>query len=141
MHRHLLLLLSLLAIVSLVHAHDASKRQLQVGGSAIAVEIADGPQERARGLMFREGLGDGEGMLFVFERDGFHPFWMKNMHFPLDIVWLDSDGRVVYLETNVPPCLGPPCPLYVPMAPARYVLEVSANSARVGLGDMIAWKD
>lgn len=137
MYRPLLLILALLAIVSLVHANDAPRRQLQVGGTIVMVEVADGPEERARGLMFREGLGEGEGMLFVFERDGPHPFWMKNMRFPIDIIWLDSDGRVIHLETDVPPCPGPPCPLYTPRVSARYVLEVGANSARVGLGDRV----
>ncbi len=137
MYRPLLLILALLAIVSLVHANDAPRRQLQVGGTIVMVEVADGPEERARGLMFREGLGEGEGMLFVFERDGLHPFWMKNMRFPIDIVWLDSDGRVIHLETDVPPCPGPPCPLYTPRVSARYVLEVGANSARVRLGDRV----
>lgn len=130
--------MSLLAIVSLVHANDAPRgQQLQVGGTIVTVEVADGPEERARGLMFREGLRDGEGMLFVFERDGLHPFWMRNVRFPIDIVWLDSDGRVVHLETDVPPCPGPPCPLYTPRVFARYVLEVGANSARVRLGDRV----
>ncbi|MBI5252912.1 MAG: DUF192 domain-containing protein, partial [Euryarchaeota archaeon] len=53
--------------------------------------------------------------------------WMKNMLFPLDIIWLDSDLKVVHIEHDIPPCKEESCPIYLPSSPARYILEVNAN--------------
>ncbi len=98
-----------------------------VKDSCYDVEIAKTPQEQARGLMFRESLADGKGMLFVFESEIRHSFWMKNTLISLDIIWIDSDGKIVYISQNTPPCVADPCPSYAPDAPAKYVLEVAAG--------------
>lgn len=101
-----------------------------VGGTTVAVEVAATPADRARGLGGHTPLGEFEGMLFVFERPGHHAFWMKGMSFPIDIIWID-DGRVVHVEAHVPPpdpgSSDLTLPVYVPSAPARYVLEVTAG--------------
>jgi uncharacterized membrane protein (UPF0127 family) len=68
-------------------------------------------------------------MLFLFEEEGIHSFWMKNMRFSIDILWLDIQKRIVHLEPNVPPCPSDPCPSYVPGAAAMYVLELKSGSA------------
>lgn len=102
------------------------------------VEIADDAAERARGLMFRESLGEGKGMLFVFDNVSKHSFWMKNTLIPLDIVWLDSQGKIVYISQNTPLCAANPCPSYTPEKPAKYVLEIAAGQAEkntLQLGD------
>lgn len=96
-------------------------------GKPIYVEVAKTPEEREKGLMFRESLGENEGMFFVFESDGYHSIWMKNMLFPIDVVWLDSDFKVIHIERNILPCREEPCPIYTPPSPARYILEVNAN--------------
>ncbi len=104
-----------------------------VDGIAVKVEIADEPEEMTRGLMLRESLPDRSGMLFVFEKDGMHSFWMMNMRISLDIIWIDSNGLVVHIERNVPPCQGL-CPSYQPKSPARFVLEVNSGfSDKAGL--------
>jgi len=54
--------------------------------------------------MFQEQLPYDQGMIFVFEESGFYSLWMLNMQFPLDMIWFDSDGKVVYIDKNVPPC-------------------------------------
>ncbi len=103
-------------------------------GTAIAVELATTPEEKSRGLMFRESLEESRGMLFIFERPGYYAFWMKNVRFPLDILWLDENFAIVHIERSVPPCSAEPCASYIPKAPAKYVLEVSANlSQKKGL--------
>ncbi|MFQ6038654.1 MAG: DUF192 domain-containing protein [Candidatus Aminicenantales bacterium] len=99
-------------------------------GSAVTAELARTPEERARGLMFRKSLSSEEGMLFVFEKEGFYSFWMKNMLLPLDILWLDRERRIVHIEQSVPPCREEPCPTYVSRSPARYVLELKAGLVR-----------
>lgn len=107
-------------------------------GKPIYAEVAKTPEERARGLMFRENLRENDGMFFVFESDGYHAIWMKNMRFSIDVLWLDSNLKVVHIERDVPQCREEPCPIYSPSSPARYVLEVNANIAKsVKVGDKI----
>lgn len=99
-------------------------------GTTIHVELAQTDQERALGLMFRDVLPPNYGMLFLFDRDDYLPFWMKNTLIPLDLVWLDKSGQVVDLREAAPPCKLDPCPSYKPSKPARFVLELAAGKAR-----------
>ncbi|MDQ7008575.1 MAG: DUF192 domain-containing protein [Acidobacteriota bacterium] len=98
-------------------------------GAVLVLEVRQTPAERAQGMMGREEVPPGGGMYFVFERQGRHPFWMKNCKIPLDIVWLSADHRVVHVERALPPCGREPCPSWAPSAPARYVIEVGADQA------------
>jgi len=98
--------------------------------TVVAVEIADTPELRQRGLMFREHLAPGEGMVFVFESVGFYPFWMKNTLIPLDMVWVGPDKRIVSIAHSVPPCKADPCPSFSPTGDALYVVEVVGGFAR-----------
>jgi uncharacterized protein len=91
---------------------------------AVQVEVAETDAERARGLMFRDSLDEREGMLFRFEVPRRYGFWMKNVRFPLDIIWLDATRRVVWIVERAAPCASDPCPMYVPGAEASYVVEV-----------------
>ena len=95
--------------------------------SCVLVEIPGGREEMSRGLMYRESMDYDDGMLFVFEEEGIHSFWMKNMKFSIDMIWMDSEGRVVHIERSVPPCMKEPCMVYCPEKKARYVLEVVGN--------------
>ena len=99
------------------------------GGSSITAELAVTNEERARGLMFREKLLPDQGMLFVFEVEDYHSFWMKNTLLALDMVWLDKEKKIVHIERDVPPCKADPCPSYAPKRPGSYVLELKAGSA------------
>ncbi|MEW5895049.1 MAG: DUF192 domain-containing protein [Candidatus Omnitrophota bacterium] len=115
-------------------AQSQQIRQVCFQDSCFSVEIADDPEEQAMGLMFRETLAEDAGMLFVFDRDDRYFFWMKNTFIPLDLMWLDKDMKVAYIEENVPPCQNDPCPSYGPSIPARYVLELNAGTVqRLGL--------
>lgn len=71
-------------------------------GSTLTVELARTPEERERGLMFRNTFGPEEGMLFVFDADAPLAFWMKNTFVDLDMAWLDASGKVTVLHENVP---------------------------------------
>jgi len=97
-------------------------------GKTIIADLAKTEEERTLGLMFRNTLNDDQGMLFVFEEEEFYSFWMKNMNFAIDILWLDRQKRIVHIERNVPPCKKEPCPTYTPDFPAKYVLELKAGS-------------
>jgi uncharacterized membrane protein (UPF0127 family) len=87
-------------------------------------------EDRAMGLMFRPSLPLDRGLLFVFDDLDFHGIWMKNCRFPIDIVWLDEERRVVHVAEAVPPCKAEPCPVYQPMKKAAYVVEINAGQAR-----------
>lgn len=97
-------------------------------------ETAQTPEQRGRGLMYRDSLGEKDGMLFIFDSPRPHGIWMKNMRMPLDILWLDSEKKIVDLKQNVPFCTNEPCTVYEPLHPAAYVLELKAGAvSRTGL--------
>ena len=101
------------------------------GGSSVTAELAVTDEERARGLMFRDKVLPEQGMLFIFEKENLHLFWMKNTLVPLDMLWLGRDHRIIYIAKNVPPCAADPCPTYGPETPALFVLELTAGQADV----------
>ncbi len=79
--------------------------------------------------MYRESLPERTGMLFLFSDNAPHRFWMKNTQIPLDIIWMDADGRVLFVSTNTPPCRADPCPSYGPETPVSAVLEIAGGMA------------
>jgi uncharacterized protein len=85
-------------------------------------------EQMSIGLAVKNQLKENEAMLFVFEKPGRHSFWMKDMKFPIDIFWLDSDGKVVYIKENMQPCISTIiCILYTPNTDSQYVLETVAG--------------
>lgn len=92
---------------------------------ALNIDIASTDASREKGLSKRESLEKNEGMLFIFDRPGVHTFWMKDMRFPIDIIWF-REGKVVELLPDVPvPILGQPLPRYTALEAADAVLEVN----------------
>ena len=99
-------------------------------GVSIPVEVSDTPEKRSLGLGKRDNLEKGWGMLFVFEKRIPHSFWMKNMRFPIDIIWLDNQ-RIVDLAENVPPPQEGESPKVMePRLPSNFVLELESGRAR-----------
>ena len=99
-------------------------------GVSIPVEVSDNPEKRSLGLGKRDKLEKDWGMLFVFEKRIPHSFWMKNMRFPIDIVWLDNQ-RIVELAENVPPPQEGESPKVMePLLPSNFVLELESGRAR-----------
>ena len=110
---------------------------LTLDGATVHVTLARTPAEQERGLGGRDSLAPDEGMLFVFPRDGQYAFWMKDMKFPIDIIWLAAYGSVVYVVPDLSPSTYPHS--FGPKTPARFVLEVPAGFAvahHVGVGDV-----
>jgi len=109
-----------------------------VGSVKVLVDVADTPALREQGLSGRKSLEKGEGMLFVFDTPGIYSFWMKDMNFPIDIIWINQNKKIVYIKENVTPGSFPQA--FASTENAQYVLEVPAGfSARnnVQVGDII----
>lgn len=100
-------------------------------GNCFNVVIADNNLEREQGLMFIDYLGEDKGMLFLFDKEDYWPFWMKNMLIPLDIIWLDRDGKVVYIIENAQPCISSNCESFLPLNKANYVLEINSGLVEI----------
>ena len=98
-------------------------------GAVYRVEVARTPEEQAQGLMYRESLAPRAGMIFLFGEPAVHKFWMKNTMIPLDMIWMDGTGKVVFVSANTPPCQADPCPSYGPDAPIASVLEIAGGMA------------
>jgi hypothetical protein len=101
---------------------------LSGGGEQLRVPVlvADEPDLRQRGLMERESLPAGAGMLFVFEAPTDGGFWMKNTLIPLSIAFIDDDGRLLEI-LDMEPCDADPCTVYTPGVTYRYALEVNSG--------------
>jgi uncharacterized membrane protein (UPF0127 family) len=122
--------LALLSMFALSACASAGQSWVELGGQRYTVEVADTEDERERGLMFRDSLEAGHGMLFIHEREEPQAYWMKNTRIPLDILYFDDGRRLVAQQRDVPPCsLGDACPVYPSNAPARFVLELNAGEA------------
>jgi len=108
-------------------------------GTKITAEIADDDAEQESGLSNRDGLGTNDGMLFVFDYEDHWGFWMVDMRFPLDMIWVSSQNKIVYIQKNAQPC-DEGCDTYVPAAAAKYVIEVNsgfANKHNLKIGDEV----
>ena len=108
-------------------AQGGPRAVLESGGKThvVQVELADTPEKRERGLMFRKELADGQGMLFLFDEEGEHSFWMKDTLIPLDMIFVDSAGRVTGVLSRVRPLTLEPRN----GGTSRMVLEVPAGWA------------
>lgn len=96
-------------------------------GSCIDVELATTPEEMKIGLMNHTSLPENIGMLFIFDKEGIHKFWMKNTLIPLDIIWVDENGKIIYIEKNAQPCNVPAYPAFGPESSSRYGLLVKPS--------------
>ncbi|MBN4054867.1 DUF192 domain-containing protein [Nitrospira defluvii] len=127
--------LSVFLLLLLIPIHSYSRPQGQAiqfpNGKTIHAEVVDTPEARKRGLMFRDHLPEGGGMLFIFEEARPYRFWMKNCKFPIDIVWLNRKKEIIHLSEDTPPCQSDPCPTYGPQNKAAlYVLELAAGFSK-----------
>lgn len=112
-------------------------KTVKIGGVILNVEVADTSTERIKGLSGKEELSEDEGMLFVFDKEGYYGIWMKEMNFPIDIVWLDKNKKIIHVENAASPETYPKA--FTSSSPALYVLETSANffkSHKIKIGDI-----
>jgi uncharacterized membrane protein (UPF0127 family) len=106
-----------------------------VNSFELTTDLAITNDQKAEGLAVKDHLKENEGMLFVSERPSRQSFWMKDMKFPIDIIWLNSNGTVVHIEHTLQPCISVVnpaasirnCPIYTPDSDSQYVLETIAG--------------
>lgn len=114
----------------------------QSGGQVFSAEVAENEAQREKGLMFRNALAADHSMLFTFEKAEQLSFWMKNTLIPLDMLFIGPDHKIVRALKWVMPCQADPCPLFGPIQPAQYVLELNGGVAeKLGIteGDQVNW--
>jgi uncharacterized membrane protein (UPF0127 family) len=125
----LLVLLALLAVAGFFRTHQEARFETGTfGGVSLKVEFARTEAERELGLGGRLSLPSDYGMLFIFPRDDFYGFWMKDTLIPLDIFWLDDKGQVIFMAEEVATSSYPT--VFKPNTRARYVLETAAGFAK-----------
>ncbi len=127
-------------VVAAPSAAQIAANTVTIRGNVIRVSIADTDALRQLGLGGRAGLAPDEGMLFVFPQDGSYAFWMKDMTFPIDILWLSADKYIVDIRADVSPDTYPHA--FAPITPSRYVLELPAGytqSNGIQIGDTAAF--
>jgi uncharacterized protein len=123
-------------------SEEKAIKTVKIGEITLNIIVADTEAKRVQGLSGRDGLEENEGLLFVFETEGYYGFWMKDMKFPIDIAWLDKDRKIIYIEKNVSPETYPKV-FYAFKADAPilnlYVLETKANffeKSKIKIGDV-----
>lgn len=123
-----------LIMISFLIAKNQSRRDtktITINGHKFTVEIADTDEKRTKGLSNRDKLGESKGMLFVFPDSNYYRFWMKDMKFPLDFIWIDKD-IVVDLNQNVsqPKSSDDKLVSFTAGKPFDKVLEVNAGTVK-----------
>jgi uncharacterized protein len=120
------------------------RAKVSIEGYELSAEIPVTGELMSKGLSVKNQLRENESMLFVFEEPLRHTFWMRDMKFPIDIIWLDSNGKIVHIEENLMPCpLVLICPSYAPNADSQFVLETIAGFAQrhnISLGATIKFE-
>ena len=133
---------STLAVVTSTSTLEAANLSptvtIYTASSSIDAFVADNEATRERGLGGVVSLNDNEGMLFIFDQPNIPNFWMKDMNFPLDIIWISADFHITHIEKNLLPQTYPTA--YYPGAPSEYVLEISAGKSdenNIKVGDSV----
>jgi len=132
------LVLILVALVaSYIAINFQPTTQVRLGSSVFNVRLATTEPAREQGLSGVEKLARNAGLLMVYEKAGAHGIWMKDMKIPIDIIWMNSDKKVVYIVTDASPELGE-SKTFIPSSSAKYVLEIPAGSVKksaIKIGD------
>lgn len=103
-----------------------------IGDQTLYLEVARTPEQMEKGLMFRANLPKNQGMLFVFEQSEPVSFWMQNVVFPLDVVFIKDD--VIQKVVSAPACFSDPCPVFESGVPTDQAIELRAGRvAELGL--------
>ncbi len=114
------------------------------GGRVIKVETMINDVDLGRGMKYRTSLAPDHGMLFIHSTPGYYRYWMYQVLIPLDIIWMDTDRKIILILPNAQPCNNAPaqCPQYGSPKPAHYVLELAGGMAKkynLRVGQQVDW--
>ena len=130
-----------LAISKALSSSKSKQTDVLIGNQKISAEVADTNTLQIKGLSNRDNLDDNAGMLFVFNKPGIYPIWMKEMKFPLDVIWI-NDGKIVEMATLQIPS-DKNIPQHIPSAISQQVLELNVgfiDQNKVKIGDPVIIK-
>ncbi len=131
--------LAFIILLGLVVYNPKSQSVLHLNSRDIFLIVRDTAESRVKGLSGRDSLADDTAMIFVFDKPEAYAFWMKDMKFPIDIIWLDGKFTIVDIRANISPSTYPE--KFVPMSESVYVLETNANFAEknsLKIGDTLS---
>ncbi len=107
------------------------KADIVINNYHLQTDIAGTSQQQQTGLAIKSQLNENQAMLFPFADESYQAFWMKDMKFPIDIMWVDKNNTIVYVQPHLPPCATVlNCPIYQPDVKVIYVLEVVSGFAQ-----------
>ncbi len=107
--------------------------KVTINGFELRVYLAVTNNQQIKGLSVKDYLKENEGMLFVYKQPSRQGFWMKDMKFPIDIIWLDNHGTVIDVNHDLQPCIMTfpfLCPTYIPDKDSLYVLETVSGFSK-----------
>lgn len=149
----IVVLLLFIVVILLVYRKDINEKilptsevatntfqNIAINGIIIKAELATTPEAQTLGLSGRESLKENEGMLFIFEKPSVYHFWMKDMNFPIDIIFFDENAKIVHIKENAQPESYPD--LFGPKEDVKYVLETVAHFTsknKIKIGDYLAF--
>ena len=117
------------------------KSTVILGGKEFFVDLADTNLKRQKGLSESSPLLDNQGMFFIFESSGTHGFWMKDMLYSIDIIWIDQNMQITHIEKSAGPNSYPKT--FYPNNPSMYVLEISSGQSEIlglKIGDAVEFR-
>lgn len=115
--------------ITLRDLFDRGTSTITINGLPFAVEVADTPADREQGLSGRKAISGAVGLLLVFPESEYHRIWMRDMQFPIDIIWITADYRIAGITSDATPESYPDT--FRPPEPVRYVLETKPGFAEV----------
>ena len=128
-------------IASNVQRKSDKVKYIIAGKTKIPVYLADTEEKRIKGLGGLTSMPQGYGMFFIFDHSDFLSIWMKDMIFPIDIIWIDEDFKIVYIEKNISPDTFPK--IFTSLVKARFVLELNvgfSNVYNLNIGEKLIFK-
>lgn len=140
----IVILLIITKVITSITANNKIKvKNLYINNNIFITEIADTDEKRSLGLSGRKYLKSDHGMLFIMPNSGLHQFWMKDMNFPLDFLWINKN-KIVDLSENIPyPSIGSiNIPIISPKYPSDKVLELNSGSIKlfnIKIGDSVKY--
>jgi uncharacterized protein len=133
-----IIILLFLALLFFLSGREKNVLEIKIGEESLFVWTAKTTQEKSTGLSGVKKLEETEGMLFIFEEETIPFFWMKDMNFPIDIIWINSKKEVIEITESILPETYPKT--FSPKKPVKYVLEVSAKwceEKNIEIGDKL----